>query len=311
MSRESRELAAVAATVLAAFTVLVCAAMLIADAAVARKLAPLDAARIEALEERVRTDAGAAAELEAERKRQTDTSLAREKTNQRLGWLLLAASAAFLTGAKRLIRIPPPESPSISPFATGGAPPPTPGSPLVPLGSRGTCEPTEPAEPEIDLAVVDELVARHGRGREAAIPLLQALQSRFGYLPEAALRRLAERSGITPAQIAGVASFYARFRRSPAGEHLVRVCHGTACHVAGARHVDEALRRQLAIPPGADTDPRRRFTLEPVACVGCCSLAPVLMVGSETAGRLPPATAGERLAATVLGSPRSGATEQA
>ena len=104
-------------------------------------------------------------------------------------------------------------------------------------------------------------------------------------------------SEITAAQIAGVASFYARFRRTPVGEHLVRVCHGTACHVAGARHVDDELRRRLEIPPGADTDPRWRFTLEPVACVGCCSLAPVIMVGDETAGRLTPATAGNRLAA--------------
>ena len=133
--------------------------------------------------------------------------------------------------------------------------------------------------------------------REAAIPVLQAIQDHYRYLPDAALRRLCTLTEITPAQIAGASTFYARFRHSPVGEHLVRLCHGTACHVAGVGHVDDELRRRLAIPPGADTDPQRRFTLEPVACLGCCSLAPVMMIGDETAGHLTPATAGERLAA--------------
>jgi NADH:ubiquinone oxidoreductase subunit E len=287
MSRESRELTILGATVLAAFAVLAATAMLVADAAVARQRAPLDAARIAALEERAHTDAEAAAELAAERSKQTETSLRREIADRRLGWVLLVAAAAFVTGAKRLLTrqapattnapvASPDKSPSSSPFSKGGGP---------------------DSEPDVDLAFVDDLVAEHGRGREAAIPLLQALQDRYRYLPDAALRRLCEVTEITPAQLAGTSTFYARFRDSPVGEHLVRLCQGTACHVAGAGHVDGELRRRLGIPPGADTDPGRRFTLEPVACVGCCSLAPVMMIGDRTAGHLTPATAGHRLQA--------------
>ena len=130
---------------------------------------------------------------------------------------------------------------------------------------------------------------------EAAIPILQAIQAHFRYLPDEALARVCETTEVTPAQIAGTSSFYARFRRSPVGEHIVRVCHGTACHVAGARHITDELRRQLRIPDGADTDPTRTFTIDEVACLGCCSLAPVLMIDERTAGRLTPSTACEAL----------------
>ena len=110
-----------------------------------------------------------------------------------------------------------------------------------------------------------------------------------------ALARVCERTEITPAQIAGTSSFYAQFRRSPVGRYVVRVCHGTACHVAGAEQITSELRRHLEIPPGEDTDPRRRFTLDPVACLGCCSLAPVMMIEDETVGRLSPARARQAL----------------
>ena len=146
----------------------------------------------------------------------------------------------------------------------------------------------------IDLSFVDELVERVRPQPEAAIPILQAIQSHYRYLPDEALRRVCERTEITPAQIAGSSSFYAQFRRSPVGRHVVRVCHGTACHVAGAEQITEELRRHLAIPPDADTDPRRLFTLDAVACLGCCSLAPVMMIEEETAGRLTPASARRR-----------------
>jgi len=145
--------------------------------------------------------------------------------------------------------------------------------------------------PEVDLAFVDEIVAASGRGKEAAILLLQAIQGHYRYLPDEALRRLCELTDITPAQVAGTSSFYGQFRRSPVGKHIVRVCHGTACHVAGARQITDELRRYLAIPEGADTDPERLFTVDEVACLGCCSLAPVLMVDGQTAGRLTPASA--------------------
>jgi NADH:ubiquinone oxidoreductase subunit F (NADH-binding)/NADH:ubiquinone oxidoreductase subunit E/NAD-dependent dihydropyrimidine dehydrogenase PreA subunit len=138
----------------------------------------------------------------------------------------------------------------------------------------------------LDLTYVDQAVERLGRAPEAAIPLLQALQTHYGYLPESGLRRICELTEITPAAITGVASFYDMFRTRPAGKHIVRVCRGTACHVAGAERIEDALRRQLRIPKGSDTDPDREFTVEPVACLGCCTLAPVVKIGDHTFGHL-------------------------
>jgi NADH:ubiquinone oxidoreductase subunit E len=148
----------------------------------------------------------------------------------------------------------------------------------------------------MDLNFIDQLVATQGRSKENAIALLQAVQKHYRYLPDQAIQRLSELTGITPAQFAGTSSFYGQFRRTPAGKHTVRVCHGTACHVAGARQVTDELRRYLGIPDGADTDAARMFTVDEVACLGCCSLAPVLMVDGRTAGRLTPATASGALA---------------
>ena len=138
----------------------------------------------------------------------------------------------------------------------------------------------------IDLTFAEQTVARVGRKPDAVIPILQALQEHYGYLPEEALRRVCEASDITPAAIAGVASFYDMFRFSPTGKHIVRICRGTACHVAGAERVEDALRRLLKIPAGADTDRDRQFTLEQVACLGTCTLAPVVKVGEATLGHV-------------------------
>ena len=140
----------------------------------------------------------------------------------------------------------------------------------------------------IDLQFTEAAVARLGRKPDAVIPILQALQEHYGYLPEEALRRVCEASDITPAAINGVASFYDMFRFSPVGKHLVRVCTGTACHVAGAGRVEDALRRHLRIPAGGDTDADRQFTIEQVACLGCCTLAPVVKIGDTTFGHTTP-----------------------
>jgi len=151
----------------------------------------------------------------------------------------------------------------------------------------------------LDLSFVEQMVSKIGRGKESAIPLLQAIQTHYRYLPDEALRRVCELTEITSAEIAGTSSFYGQFRRSPVGEHIVRVCHGTACHVSGARQITEELRRYLAIPDGEDTDAARLFTLDEVACLGCCSLAPVLMVDGRAAGKLTPATACDALKVTA------------
>ena len=108
-----------------------------------------------------------------------------------------------------------------------------------------------------DLSFIDETVARLGRSPEALIPILQALQDHFGYLPQDALQRVCETTEITPAALAGVSTFYDMFRHKPVGESIVRVCRGTACHVSGAPRVEDALRRHLHIPDGDDTDPKR------------------------------------------------------
>ncbi len=147
----------------------------------------------------------------------------------------------------------------------------------------------------VDLAFAEQVVARVGRKPEAVIPILQALQEHYGYLPEEALRRVCEQSDIAPASIAGVASFYDMFRFQPTGKHLVRVCRGTACHVAGAERVEDALRRHLNIPPGADTDAAKQFTIEQVACLGTCTLAPVVKIGEATFGH----TSAERVPETL------------
>lgn len=140
----------------------------------------------------------------------------------------------------------------------------------------------------VDLTYADQAVARIGRRPEALIPILQALQDHYGYLPEEALRRVCETSDITPAAVSGVSSFYDMFRHQPAGKHIIQVCHGTACHVGGAERAEDALRRHLSIRAGTHTDPSRQFTIEPVACLGCCTLAPVVRIGSETIGYVAP-----------------------
>ena len=140
----------------------------------------------------------------------------------------------------------------------------------------------------VDLTFTDELVARVGRAPEAVIPILQALQEHYGYLPSEALEKVCRTTDISPASIAGVSTFYDMFRHQPVGKHIVRVCRGTACHVTGAERVEDALRLRLHIPPGQDTDPEREFTIEPVACLGCCTLAPVVKLDESTFGHISP-----------------------
>jgi len=153
-----------------------------------------------------------------------------------------------------------------------------------------------PSKPAIlDLGPVEEILRTEGRGPDAAIPILQAIQARYRYLPLEALQKVCEATEITPAQIAGVASFYSQFRQNPVGDHIVRICEGTACHVSGAAEVGSELRRCLGMAEGSDTDPSRRFTMERVACVGSCSLAPVLTIDEKIYGQLSALSVGKVL----------------
>jgi NADH-quinone oxidoreductase subunit F len=150
--------------------------------------------------------------------------------------------------------------------------------------------------PPIDLSFVDRTVEQLGRGSEAVIPILQALQRHYRYLPRPALERVCELTEITPATITGVSTFYTQFRHQPVGEHLISICHGTACHVKGSQLVHDALARRLGLVDGQDTDAQGRFTLQKVACLGCCTLAPVIQIDQVTYGHMTPAMVPEVLA---------------
>ncbi len=132
--------------------------------------------------------------------------------------------------------------------------------------------------------VIDRILAEQGSD---LIPLLQAVQAAFGFLPRDVLEHVARRANIPLSRVYGVASFYAGFFFEPRGRRIVRVCQGTACHVRGAPRITEEVSKFLGIEPG-ETTKDRAFTLERVVCVGCCSLAPVMVVGSQTFGRLEP-----------------------
>jgi NADH:ubiquinone oxidoreductase subunit E len=264
-----------------------CVSILLTDYALASHRAPKDDQLIKALQEQVKSDASQAPTLAAEQKRVTAARRARKSRDKAISWLLILAASVFLTAAKRVIpSVPQPLAKKLNKNPGTQAPP-------LPQPSRDR-QGAVPAP--LDLSFVDQFVAREGRGKESAIILLQAIQAHYRYLPDEALHRLCELTEITPAEVAGTSSFYGQFRRSPVGKHVVRVCHGTACHVAGARQITEELRRHLAIPEGADTDAGRLFTVDEVACLGCCSLSPVVTVDGHTSGRLTPATACDALA---------------
>jgi len=136
-----------------------------------------------------------------------------------------------------------------------------------------------------------EQILQGSSGSQAElIPILQKLQAAYGYLPKDVIARLSERTGLFVSQIMGVVSFYSQFRLEPVGKHVVKICFGTACHVIGAENIADAICRELGITLGGTTDDRM-FTVESVACIGCCSLAPVITINKETHGRLTPETA--------------------
>lgn len=117
------------------------------------------------------------------------------------------------------------------------------------------------------------------------IPLLQAAQDHYGYIPEHAIEQISAATGIPPAKIYGVITFYNQFRLQPMGKYVIRLCEGTACHVAGAKTLLEIIEDELGIHEG-ETDDDGLFTILTVACIGCCSLAPVMVVNDETFGKL-------------------------
>jgi NADH-quinone oxidoreductase subunit E len=128
---------------------------------------------------------------------------------------------------------------------------------------------------------------RHRGEPGMLIPLLQAAQDSYGYIPPLAIEQISEVTGIPSAEIYGVITFYRQVRLKPLGRHLIRLCKGTACHVIGADMIAQTVADELRVPPDETTDDRL-FTFTVVACLGCCSLAPVLMIDEQTYGRMTP-----------------------
>jgi NADH-quinone oxidoreductase subunit E len=139
-------------------------------------------------------------------------------------------------------------------------------------------------EHDIDLSKVATIVAE-GDPHGNLIALLQRTQQEYGYLPEPVINEIARLSGVSASRIYGIITFYAQFSTVPSGRHKIHVCHGTACHVAGATRVTEALEQELRVEEGATTSDME-FTLGKVACMGACSQAPVMRIDDDTFGNL-------------------------
>ena len=130
-----------------------------------------------------------------------------------------------------------------------------------------------------------QILTPHQGERGALIPVLQKVQEELGYLPEEAVSEVAYFLGVSESEVYGVASFYAQFRFVRRGEHTIKVCQGTACHVRGGRRILEAVERELGIQPEGTTEDYK-FSLERVACFGSCALAPVMVVDKTVYGRI-------------------------
>ncbi len=137
----------------------------------------------------------------------------------------------------------------------------------------------------IDLTVLNQLIEEYKDNKGALIPLLQKAQEHYGYLPELVMSEVAKALNMSSADVYGVATFYKQFRFNPMGKYVIKVCHGTACHVAGVNILDTMFDQVLKIKAGETTEDGL-FTILSVACLGCCSLAPVIMINDETYGHL-------------------------
>lgn len=137
-------------------------------------------------------------------------------------------------------------------------------------------------------SLIDQIITEKGTAKNALIPILQSIQHKYNYLPEDTLRYVCEKTHITPAQLTGVAGFYHQFRMEPAGQHIIKVCVGTACHVKGAGRVHDAFKRELKIEKDKNTDKSGQYTVSEVSCLGCCTLAPVVQINDVTYGHVQP-----------------------
>jgi len=143
-----------------------------------------------------------------------------------------------------------------------------------------------------DLSRLDSVFDEYAAVKGSLITILQKAQDIYGYLPPEVIKHIAARTGIKPAKILGVVTFYTQFRLKPVGKYLILLCQGTACHVNGSGTIEEIILSFLSTPEApvkeGDTTPDGLFTLQNVACLGCCSLSPVMMINGETYGLLTP-----------------------
>jgi NADH:ubiquinone oxidoreductase subunit E len=140
---------------------------------------------------------------------------------------------------------------------------------------------------QTDTARIEAIIAEYQNQRWALLPLLERIQQEFGFIPPRAVSLIAKGLGLFPAQVQGVISFYAQFYTEPRGRNIVRVCRGTACHVRGGKTILKLVKQELGLEEG-ETSPDLEYTLETVACIGVCALAPNIVINQETHGNLNP-----------------------
>ena len=138
-----------------------------------------------------------------------------------------------------------------------------------------------------ELKRIDSIIADYEGDRWGLIPLLHEIQRVLGYIPPEAIPRIARGLGLFPSQVQGVITFYEQLHTAPRGKNIVRVCRGTACHVRGGKTILKLVKQHLGIEEG-ETTPELEYTLETVACIGVCALAPNMVINSNTYGHLNP-----------------------
>lgn len=139
----------------------------------------------------------------------------------------------------------------------------------------------------VNLSLLDDVLQKYASVKGSLITILQQTQEIYGYLPKEAIELISEKTGIATSEIMGVGTFYTQFRFEPVGKYLIMLCQGTACHVNSSELILETIKDELGIDDGQTTEDGL-FSLKCVACLGCCSLSPVMMINDDTYGSLTP-----------------------
>lgn len=154
--------------------------------------------------------------------------------------------------------------------------------------SSCSCNCSPKAEHQEEIVKVAQIIERHKSKKGALMPTLNDTQDEFGFLPQEALKEISRQLDIPLAEIYGVATFYSRFTLKPRGEHTISVCMGTACYVRGSKSIFDKLVEELKVKGSGETTTDGKFTLEATRCLGCCGLAPVIMIDEDVYGKLAP-----------------------